>query len=225
MCHTSINAMGGPVNSAAFAGGLIPLQNWYAPSLTSNKEAGLGDWDIKDIESLLKNGVSQRGAVFGPMAEVVHNSMQYMSDDDIQAMATYLKTIPQKSEAPENLQLETSAQFGTELLKQGQKVYTDNCAKCHEANGLGQPPNFPPLANNQSIQMPSAVNPIRMVLNGGFPPSTDGNPKPYGMPPFAQSLSNQEVAAVVTYIRMSWGNHGTAVSPQQVSDLRSAPLD
>jgi mono/diheme cytochrome c family protein len=225
MCHTSINAMGGPVNSAAFAGGLIPLQNWYAPSLTSNKEAGLGDWDIKEISSLLKTGVSERGAVFGPMAEVVHNSLQYMSDEDIHAMSTYLKTIPQKDEAPEHLQLETSQQFGSELLKQGQKIYADNCAKCHAENGLGMPPSFPPLANNQSIQMPSAVNPIRMVLNGGYPPSTFGNPKPYGMPPFAQALSNQEVAAVVTYIRMSWGNHGTPVSPQQVSELRSAPLD
>src|SRR6201999_2213355 len=134
-------------------------------------------------------------------------------DDDIQAMATYLKTIPQKSEAPENLQLETSAQFGTELLQQGQKIYTDNCAKCHEANGLGQPPNFPPLANNQSIQMPSAVNPIRMVLNGGFPPSTDGNPKPYGMPPFAQSLSNQEVAAWVACIPVLGGSPGPSLGP------------
>ncbi|MBN3805960.1 c-type cytochrome [Paraburkholderia sp. Ac-20336] len=225
MCHTSINAMGGPVNSAAFAGGLIPLQNWYAPSLTSNKEAGLGDWDLQDIASLLKTGVSNRGAVFGPMAEVVHNSLQYLSTEDINAMATYLKTIPQKSDAPEPLQLETSEKFGGELLKQGQKIYVDNCAKCHAENGLGQPPAFPPLANNPSIQMPSAVNPIRMVLNGGYPPSTEANPHPYGMPPFAQALSNQEVAAVVTYIRMSWGNHGTAVSPQQVADLRSAPLD
>jgi mono/diheme cytochrome c family protein len=225
MCHTSINAMGGPVNSAAFAGGLIPLQNWYAPSLTSNKEAGLGDWEPKDIADLLKTGVSQRGAVFGPMAEVVHNSLQYMSDDDIKAMSTYLKTIPQKKEAPETMQLETSEQFGSELLEQGKKVYTNQCAKCHAENGLGFPPAFPPLANNPSIQMQSAVNPIRMVLNGGYPPSTQGNPTPHGMPPFAQSLSNQEVAAVVTYIRKSWGNNGTAVSPQQVSDLRSAPLD
>ncbi len=69
MCRTSINAMGGPVSSAAFAGGLIPLQNWYAPSLTSNKEAGLGDWETKDIADLLKTGVSNRGAVFGPMAK------------------------------------------------------------------------------------------------------------------------------------------------------------
>ncbi|HTI18206.1 MAG TPA: cytochrome c [Trinickia sp.] len=225
MCHTSINLMGGPVSSAEFAGGLIPLQNWYAPSLTSNKEAGLGDWEINDIADLLKKGVSQRGAVFGPMAEVVHDSMQYMSDEDIRAMATYLKTIPQKSEAPETLQYQTSEKFGGELLQLGKQVYTDHCATCHADNGLGMPPNFPPLANNPSIQMQSAVNPIRMVLNGGYPPSTSNNPKPYGMPPFAQSLSNQEVAAVVTYIRMSWGNHGSPISPQQVSDLRSAPLD
>jgi mono/diheme cytochrome c family protein len=64
-----------------------------------------------------------------------------------------------------------------------------------------------------------------MVLNGGYPPSTGANPKPYGMPPFAQALTNQEVAAVVTYIRQSWGNKGSAISPQQVTDLRSAPLD
>ena len=225
MCHTSINAMGGPVSSAAFGGGLIPLQNWYAPSLTSNKEAGLGDWDIKDINDLLKTGVSQRGAVFGPMAEVVHNSLQYMTDADINAMSTFLKSIPQKGEAPETMQFETSAQFGSELLQQGKKIYTENCAKCHAENGLGKPPAYPPLATNQSIQMQSAVNPIRMVLNGGYPPSTDGNPHPYGMPPFAQALSDTEVAAVVTYIRMSWGTHGTPVSPQQVSNLRSAPLD
>ncbi len=220
MCHTSINAMGGPVSSAAFGGGLIPLQNWYAPSLTSNKEAGLGDWDIKDINDLLKTGVSQRGAVFGPMAEVVHNSLQYLSDADINAMSTFLKSIPQKGEAPETMQFETSAQFGSELLQQGKKIYTENCAKCHAENGLGKPPAYPPLANNPSIQMQSAVNPIRMTLNGGYPPSTEGNPMPHGMPPFAQALSDTEVASVVTYIRMSWGNHGTPVSPQQVSNLR-----
>lgn len=225
MCHTSINPLGGPVNSAAFGGGLIPLQNWYAPSLTSSKEAGLGEWDSKDVADLLKTGVSQRGAVFGPMAEVVHNSLQYLSDADISAMTVYLKSIPQKKEAPELMQFETSEKFGTELLAQGQKIFTENCAKCHAENGLGKPPSYPPLANNQSIQMQSAVNPIRMTLNGGYPPSTDGNPHPYGMPPFAQTLSDTEVAAVVTYIRMSWGNHGTPVSPQQVSNLRSAPLD
>ena len=89
----------------------------------------------------------------------------------------------------------------------------------------GKPPNYPPLAQNQSIQMESAVNPIRMVLNGGYPPGTDQNPRPYGMPPFAQNLSDNEVAAVVTYIRVSWGNRGAPVSAADANKLRSAPLD
>jgi mono/diheme cytochrome c family protein len=95
---------------------------------------------------------------------------------------------------------------------------------CHATEGQGKPPHFPPLANNQSIQMNSAVNPIRMVLNGGYAPGTSKNPMPYGMPPFAQSLSDEEVAAVVTYIRTAWGNHGAPVSEHEVNALRSAPL-
>jgi mono/diheme cytochrome c family protein len=90
MCHTAINALGGSSDSQAFEGGLIPMQNWYAPSLTSNKEAGLGDWSIQEISELLRTGISSRGAVYGPMAEVVYNSLQYLSDDDIRAMAVYL---------------------------------------------------------------------------------------------------------------------------------------
>src|SRR6476619_6297129 len=63
MCHTAINALGGSSESQAFEGGLIPMQNWYAPSLTSNKEAGLGDWTIEEISEYLRKGVSARGAV------------------------------------------------------------------------------------------------------------------------------------------------------------------
>ena len=86
-------------------------------------------------------------------------------------------------------------------------------------------PQYPPLAGNQSIQMESAVNPIRMVLNGGYPPGTALNPMPYGMPPFAQFLSDDQIAAVVTYIRLAWGNRGTAISAGQANQLRSALLD
>ena len=91
MCHTAINAFGGSSESEAFQGGLIPMQNWYAPSLTSDKEAELGDWSLKDIADLLKTGVSARGAVYGPMSEVIYNSLQYLTDADIQAMAVYLE--------------------------------------------------------------------------------------------------------------------------------------
>jgi len=69
------------------------------------------------------------------------------------------------------------------------------------------------------------INAIRIVVNGGFPPSTQENPRPYGMPPFSQDLTDAEIAAVVTYVRQSWGNHSPPVSPAEVSSARSIPVD
>jgi mono/diheme cytochrome c family protein len=224
MCHTPINALGGNTQSQAFQGGLIPMQNWYAPSLTSNKEAGLGDWSIEEIVDLLRSGVSHRGAVYGPMAEVVFDSTQYLDDADVRAMAVYLKSLGQGT-PPAEAVTTVPAPESSLLLHFGQTVYEARCALCHASDGRGMPPDYPPLAGNPSIQMESSVNPIRMVLNGGFPPGTQGNPRPFGMPPFAQSLSDDEVAAVVTYIRAAWGNRGTPVSARDANLLRTAPQD
>lgn len=225
MCHTEINALGGNTRSKAYQGGLIPLQAWYAPSLTSNREAGLGEWSIDDIVDLLHAGISNRGAVYGPMAEVVYDSFQYLSEDDVRAVAVYLKSLPGRSgEADTGRPQPLVTEETNRLAPLGRKIYEAQCALCHAKEGQGMPPHFPPLANNPSIQMTSSVNPIRMVLNGGYAPGTRKNPMPYGMPPFAQSLSDEEVAAVVTYIRTAWGNHGKPVSAQDVNALRSAPI-
>jgi mono/diheme cytochrome c family protein len=223
-CHTAINALGGTSEERAFAGGLIPMQNWYAPSLTLNKEGGLGDWSLEDIAGLLQDGISSRGAVYGPMAEVVHNSLQYLTDADVRAMAVYLKTLPERHEGPAPNAPRGATQVSASMLAQGAQLYAKHCQSCHMENGFGRPPGWPPLAQNPSIQMASAVNPIRMVLNGGYPPQTRDNPRPYGMPPFAQILSDEEIAAIVTYIRVSWGNHGGVVTEAEVNALRSAPL-
>jgi mono/diheme cytochrome c family protein len=224
MCHTAINALGGSSESQAFEGGLIPMQNWYAPSLTSNKEAGLGEWSLEEITDYLRVGVSRRGAVYGPMAEVVYNSTQYLNDEDIRAMAVYLKGLAQGS-SPDKASAQLPSAESSLLLSLGKSIYDRECASCHGTTGLGMPPHYPPLANNQSIEMVSAVNAIRMVLNGGYPPGTAGNPMPYGMPPFAHRLSDDEVAAVVTYIRTSWGNRGAPVSARQANELRAATLN
>jgi mono/diheme cytochrome c family protein len=222
MCHTAINMLGGSSEAKAFQGGMIPNQNWYAPSLTSNREAGLGDWSIKDIVDLLQSGVSHRGTVYGPMAEVTFNSLQFLSDEDVSAMAVYLKSLPPKGEGPPP---PTAQLVSPPVMELGRKVYDAQCAMCHGSDGKGFPPSYPPLANNQSIEMPSPVNPIRMVLNGGYPPATRKNPRPHGMPPFAHILNDDEVAAVVTYIRVAWGNGGTPVSASQANELRSALLE
>ncbi|MDP9123380.1 MAG: cytochrome c [Pseudomonadota bacterium] len=218
MCHTAINALGGSSESTAFEGGMIPNQNWYAPSLTSNREAGLGDWPIKDIADLLQIGASHRGTTYGPMAEVVYNSLQYVTDDDAAAMAVYLKALPKRdSEAPPTSQARL---VDPAVMELGRKVYATQCAVCHGSEGAGQAPAYPPLKGNQSITMHSPVNSIRMVLNGGYAPGTYKNPRPYGMPPFNHILGDEEVAAVVTYIRLAWGNNGTPVTATEANDLR-----
>ncbi len=225
MCHTEINALGGNIRSKEYQGGLIPLQNWYAPSLTSNREAGLGDWSIADIVGLLNAGISNRGAVYGPMAEVVYDSFQYLNEEDVRAVAVYLKSLPGRTGEADTAPPPAAVTEETRRLAPlGRKIYEAQCAVCHAKEGQGKPPHFPPLASNQSIQMTSAVNPIRMVLNGGYAPGTRKNPMPYGMPPFAQLLSDEEVAAVVTYIRTAWGNHGKPVSTKEVNELRPAPI-
>ncbi len=218
MCHTAVNALGGSSESKAFEGGMIPNQNWYAPSLTSNREAGLGDWQIDDIASLLQAGASHQGTVYGPMAEVVYNSLQYLSDADAKAMAVYLKALPQKDTEP--APTGQARLVDPEVMETGRKVYALQCAVCHGAEGRGQAPAFPPLAGNRSITMASPVNSIRMVLYGGYAPGTRKNPRPYGMPPFSHLLNDDEVAAVVSYIRVAWGNSGTPVTASQANDLR-----
>jgi mono/diheme cytochrome c family protein len=222
MCHTAVSALGGSREQETFSGGMIPNQNWYAPSLTSNREAGLGEWDLKDIVDLLQAGASMRGAVYGPMAEVTFHSLQYMTDEDVRAMGVYLKSLPPKGEQRAAPQAQMVAPGTMEL---GRKVYADNCAMCHGDEGKGFPPGFPPLAGNQSIEMASPVNAIRMILNGGYAPATRKNPRPYGMPPFAHLLKDEDVAAVATYIGVAWGNGGTPVTPAQANALRSVTIE
>ena len=224
-CHATRNALGAITKDDDYSGGLIPLQNWYAPSLTSSLESGLGDWDLKDIVDLLRTGVSARGAVYGPMSAVVQHSLQEMSIVDLTAMATYLKAQSEKKASVPLLEHERSSAEIAVMMKTGAKVYKDYCESCHMANGEGVPRIYPPLANNQSITMRNPVNPTRMVLNGGFPPSTEGNPRPYGMPPFYPVLSDEQVASVVTYIRQSWGNEAPPTWSVEVQRSRGVPAD
>ncbi len=221
-CHSNRNSFG--ASEAGLSGGLIPMLGWYAPALTSDAEAGLGDWDTAHVAQLLQTGVSPGATVFGPMASVVSNSLQHLSDADVTAMAVYLKSQPAGS-PPETDEAIPSAERMTAIMDQGAKLYKTHCADCHGADGKGMAPAYPPLAGNRALTMAVAVNPIRLVLNGGFAPATAGNPRPYGMPPYSHVLDDTEVAAVVTYLRNSWGNHASAVSSFDVNRYRSVPLD
>jgi mono/diheme cytochrome c family protein len=68
--------------------------------------------------------------------------------------------------------------------------------------------------------MANPANVIRVVLSGGFLPSTPGNPRPHGMAPFSHLLTDEQVAAVVTHVRTAWGNRATPVSFSDVLRYR-----
>jgi mono/diheme cytochrome c family protein len=218
-CHTPRDPLGGQPDAMDLSGGLIPMQNWYAPALTSPSEAGVADWPLQDIVQLLSTGVSPRGTVLGPMAEVVLHSTQYLEPADVRAMAVYLKSLPQAATDTDPREI---PQAGGGVLARGGKLYQDHCASCHGKQGEGVRGAYPRLAGNRAVTLPVTSNLVQVVLNGGFAPATRGHPRPFGMPPFATQLSDADVAAVITFIRSSWGNKAAPVSEVDVARQRSS---
>ena len=214
-CHTARNALGASSDMMDLSGGVIPMQNWYAPSLASRGEAGVGDWDVAQVEKLLRTGVAPRGTVLGPMAEVVLQSTQHLDDADARAMAVFLKALPQREGEPVK-----ALPLPARIEEQGALVYRNNCAQCHGDKGEGVPGVYPALAGNRAVNLPVTANLVQVALGGGFPPATAGNPRPFGMPPYATLLSDAEVAAVLSYVRMSWGNQSGRVSELEVTQQR-----
>ena len=217
-CHSARNALGANSTPLDLAGGLIPMQNWYAPSLTSALEAGVADWSQQDIVTLLKTGVSARGSVLGPMAEVVLHSTQHLSDADLGAMAQFLK---QLTPTP-TLVLQAAPTAPAAVRTLGAGLYEKHCAQCHGGQGQGVPGAYPPLAGNRAVTMPQIANLVQIVLNGGYAPATAGNPRPFGMPPFVLEFSDSDMAAVLTHIRQSWGNAASLVTTLEVNRMRAS---
>jgi mono/diheme cytochrome c family protein len=219
-CHSERNALGATSGSLELAGGLIPVQNWYAPSLASSTEAGVAGWDVQHIVDLLATGTSAQGSAIGPMAEVVYRSTQHLAEDDLRAMAVFLRELPQEELPQETADAVPMHAPDPSVMKRGAKIYEDQCAKCHGDQGQGAPRSYPPLNGSRKVLMASSVNLVQVVVNGGFPATTAGNPRPFGMPPFGQSLDNAEVAAVITYVRNAWGNQASPVSELDVFRAR-----
>ena len=214
-------------DGSAFLSGSAPLEGWIAKSLRGDHKDGLGSWSEEQLVQFLKTGRSDRSAVFGGMSDVVVHSMQYMSEDDLTAIARYLKSLPAvdpKDQPHQYDQQVAQALWKGDDSKPGASVYIDNCAACHRTDGHGYTRVFPALAGNPVLQTADATSLINIVLNGGTLPATHAAPSTFTMPAFAWRLSDQEVADVVSFIRGSWGNQGAPVSASDVADLRKSDM-
>lgn len=225
-CHTPRNALGASIEKQALSGSMMPMQNWYAPSLLRPQEAGTLEDSQPHTLALLATGISPSGAAIGPMADVVRHSTQYVSPGDLKAMVVYLQSVttpatldkPARS-VPLSKDEERTVASG---LKNGAPIYKKHCAQCHGEQGEGQGSAYPALAGNRAVTLGNPANLVQVVLYGGYAPSTTGNPRPYGMPPFVLQLNNKNTADLLTFVRNSWGNTAAGVTELEVNQARDA---
>ncbi|MGV8919599.1 MAG: c-type cytochrome [Pseudomonas sp.] len=207
----------------AFLSGSAPLEGWIAKNLRGDHKDGLGSWSEPQLVQFLKTGRSDHSAVFGGMTDVVEHSMQYMSDQDLTAIARYLKTLPAND--PQDQPHKADDQIAKALWKgddskTGAALYVDNCAACHRTDGQGYTRVFPALAGNPVLQSEDATSLIHIVLNGGTLAATHTAPSTFTMPAYAWRMTDQQVADVVNFIRSSWGNQAVAVKASDVASVR-----
>jgi len=232
-CHSPRDALGGMRDASRGTGGVLPGLPWYAPSLRDAAQAGTTDPHA--LQSFLQTGVGAGRFAAGPMAEVVLHGTQYLSDHDAQAMVVYLQSLVRNKtvhgETQASILAEASSGASTiptptqmsslsPAHLQGEEMYKQHCADCHGENGQGRAGVYPALAGNRALLMNKPNNAVLSVLYGGFAPSTQGNPQPFGMPPFMLELSNAQIAQVLSYSRSAWGNQAAPISELQVQAVR-----
>jgi mono/diheme cytochrome c family protein len=210
-CHTAKGMLGGDTSQSL---GGASLQGWFAPDITSDGTRGIGSWNVIDVVTYLKTGHNAYSMASGPMAEAIEASTSRMADDDLQAIAIYLKDVPGYSNGAASTLAASDPH-----MQAGKAIYEDNCMGCHNADGKGQKDLFPPLNGNPIVRQASAETMARVVLAGTQAADVKTAPTQAAMPSFAWRLDDQEVADVLTYVRSNWGA-AAPVSAGTVTQIR-----
>lgn len=217
-CHTPRNVFMAEKAGAAYAGGVLnetvpggQVRPWSAVNLTSSK-TGLAAWSVSDLGKYLKAGFSLRAGTFGPMNDVIDNSLKNLNDADIHAMALYLKSLPPVEPG--------GASVSAAAAQAGAKIYSDRCQECHMRSGRGGLFSAPPLAASAVVQAQDPASLINVILYGPDEPKDLSFGGWETMKPYKDVLSDAEIAAVSNYVRGSWNNHAGAVTPAQVARQR-----
>ena len=215
-CHTPKTILGGDKNDHALTG--ATLQGWLAPDITNNVGKGIGGWSKDDLIQYLKSGANNWTVATGPMGEAVTHSTSQMTDEDIEALAAYLKDSGTGGSAPKP----NPVAVNDNTMRAGAAIYEDNCAACHKDMGSGEAHLFPRLAGSAIVQSDDSTTLVRVVLLGTRAVSTAAMPTAPAMPAFDWRLNDAQVAAVLTYIRNSWGNAAGPVSADDVARQKGA---
>ncbi|MDM0066951.1 cytochrome c [Variovorax sp. J31P207] len=207
------------------AGGPL-IDGWVAVNLRGNSADGLGAWSVADIVATLRSARNMsRAVVGGAMNEAVVHSTQHLSEDDLNAIAAFLKTLSPSAHSPSSFNADPAtakALWQGVNATRGAELYVDNCAACHRSDGMGYAQAFPRLAGNSSVLASDPSSVIRLILDGSRLPATRVAPSELAMPGFGWRLSDDEVAQLATFTRQSWGNQASRVQAAQVGTIRGA---
>jgi mono/diheme cytochrome c family protein len=221
-CHSQRNALGGDAGPTDFGGGRLFGLGWTAPSLHDPAEAGVQAWSPPALRQWLREGRNAQQVALGPMSEVILGSTTHLNDADLEAMGVYLQSLPQMA-----VPRPTPALPQPRRRERGAALYDEHCAACHGRSGEGRlnaagEPAYPALSGNRTVTQGRIDNLVRIIERGGFAPATPGNPRPYGMPPFAGQLGAEDLAALASHLRTAFGNQAGEVDTVDVLRLRDA---
>ena len=202
------------------------LDNWFASNLTGERNVGLGRWTDADLTAFLKTGANRHASAYGSMTDVINDSTQALSDADLAAMTTYLKSLPPAggNGAPAYAYdpHQTMASLAHPVNDAGARVYNTYCLQCHGADGRGFAPMLAPLAGNPTVLGSDPSSLVNVTLNGTKDLVIQGLPAPYPMPKYAGVLDDRQIADVLTFVRAGWNNGAPAVQPDAVAKVRKA---
>jgi mono/diheme cytochrome c family protein len=225
-CHTPRNILFGLNNKRKFAGAIV--QGWKAYNITPDLDWGIGSWSDEQLEGYLSAGHAEnRGSAGGPMSEVVDNSLRYMTEPDIKAIASYLKSVPPNGDGTDVAAAPTP-KVAREVSKQpvspqeggpGLHVFEGACIGCHQFDGKGAVSNYASLIGSRTANDPAGTNAAQALIGG----SHLGFVKTAGfMPNFGDGYSDTEIAGVVNYVTGRFGASASKLTPGDVSKRRRA---
>ena len=222
-CHTPRNVAYGLDNHSKFAGTLTA--GWSAYNISSDKDSGLGDWTDADVFSYLHTGHAEgHGGAAGPMGEASDNSLTYLTEADIHALVTYVRSVPAHgSDLPKTVTTPASASHkegpaiaGLDGVR-GEKIFAGACMSCHEWTGVSPVTHYATLTNVRAVNDPSGTNTAQTVVNGVDRQTPEGR---IYMPAFGDAYTDDEIAAVSNYVTARFGAKGANLTGKDVADLR-----
>jgi mono/diheme cytochrome c family protein len=224
-CHTPRNLLFGLKAHEKFAGAVV--QGWKAYNVTPDPKWGIGAWSDAQLQGYLAHGHADgRSSASGPMAEVVDNSLRFLTDGDIRAMATYVKSVPAVSDAggaaavqtpSDHDQVAKTAALAAGSGSLGLRIFEGACASCHSFDGNGVIFSHASLVGNRTVNDPAGTNATQALLQGTHLHTHLGK---VFMPGFGNGYSDAEIAAVVNFVTGRFGTTASALTSDEVAKRR-----